>query len=135
MSWLRPWPRWEVQAASSQVRLLIPAPTRLPACPFSSTDNGGYVATPTAAPLDAAPVYIGTELPDAGFGYTPTYCSGETKQIILSVKSGHVNVSHVRDLGHGVKREKARIGVLICMIEPTRAMRTEASSADSHRTP
>lgn len=54
---------------------------------------------------------------------------GETKEIILSVKAGHTNVSHVRDLGHVVDRERAVIGVLITMQEPTGPMRREAAEA------
>ena len=60
---------------------------------------------------------------------------GKTKQIILSVKAGSTNVVHLRDL-HGVlEREKAEIGVLITMQEPTRPMRTEAASAGFYNSP
>jgi site-specific DNA-methyltransferase (adenine-specific) len=53
----------------------------------------------------------------------------KTKQIVFSVKAGHTSVPHVRDL-HGVlDREKADIGVLITMQEPTSPMRSEAASA------
>lgn len=45
---------------------------------------------------------------------------GPTKQIILSVKRGHVDVKDVRELHSVVKREKAAIGVLICVAEKTR---------------
>ena len=54
---------------------------------------------------------------------------GETKEIILSVKSGHVTALAVRDLGHVVGREGAVIGVLITMQEPTGPMKTEAAAA------
>ena len=54
---------------------------------------------------------------------------GATKQVIFSVKAGGVTVSHVRDLGHVVTREKAQIGVLISIQEPTQPMRAEAASA------
>ena len=54
---------------------------------------------------------------------------GKTKQVILSVKAGHTNVTHVRDLRGVVEREKAEIGVLITMREPTQPMRAEAASA------
>jgi len=52
-----------------------------------------------------------------------------TKQIILSVKSGHVTAAHLRDLRGVVEREKAEIGVLISMREFTALMRKEAASA------
>jgi len=61
--------------------------------------------------------------------------SGSTKQIILSVKAGHVTVAHVRDLRGVVEREKAEIGVLLCMDEPTAAMRREAASAGFYKSP
>ncbi|RLE62199.1 MAG: site-specific DNA-methyltransferase [Thermoprotei archaeon] len=52
-----------------------------------------------------------------------------TKQIIFSVKSGKVGVSHIRDLRGVVEREKAEIGVYISLNEPTKPMRKEAASA------
>jgi SAM-dependent methyltransferase len=61
--------------------------------------------------------------------------SGKTKQIIFSVKAGHVAVSHVRDLWGVIEREKAQIGVLISMEEPTQAMRTEAAKAGFYDPP
>jgi len=55
--------------------------------------------------------------------------STKMKQIILSVKAGRTGVSHLRDLRGVVDREKAAIGVLISMEDPTREMRKEAASA------
>jgi DNA modification methylase len=60
---------------------------------------------------------------------------GKTKQVILSVKAGHTNVAHVRDLRGVLDREKAEIGVLITMQEPTKPMRTEAASAGFYTSP
>jgi SAM-dependent methyltransferase len=54
--------------------------------------------------------------------------SGRTKQIILSVKSGHVSSRDVRDLRAVIDREKAEIGVLITLETPTKPMKTEAAS-------
>jgi site-specific DNA-methyltransferase (adenine-specific) len=59
----------------------------------------------------------------------------KTKQIIFSVKAGHVTVSHVRDLRGVLDREKAQIGVLITMEEPTKPMRAEAASAGFYKSP
>jgi hypothetical protein len=56
--------------------------------------------------------------------------SGETKSIILSVKAGHLAPNFVRDLRGTVDREKAAIGVLITMDEPTREMRKEAATGE-----
>jgi len=55
-----------------------------------------------------------------------------TKQVIFSVKAGHVTVSQLRDLRGVVEREHAAIGVLISMEEPTRPMRAEAADAGSY---
>jgi len=60
---------------------------------------------------------------------------GKTKQVILSVKAGHTNVVHMRDLRGVVDREKAEIGVLITMQEPTSHMRTEAAGAGFYESP
>jgi DNA modification methylase len=57
---------------------------------------------------------------------------GETKQVIFSVKAGHVTVSMLRDLRGVVDREKAAIGVLISMEDPTRPMRVEAADAGTY---
>jgi DNA modification methylase len=53
----------------------------------------------------------------------------KTRQIVLSVKAGHVTVSHVRDLRGVVDREGASIGALISFAEPTKPMEREAASA------
>ncbi len=55
--------------------------------------------------------------------------SGKTKQAILSVKGGHVNVPQVRDLIGVVERENAQMGVFITLEEPTKPMRAEAAQA------
>jgi len=51
----------------------------------------------------------------------------KTKQIIFSVKSGHVSVRDIRDLRAVVEREKAQIGVFITLEKPTKPMITEAT--------
>ena len=59
--------------------------------------------------------------------------TGETKQIVLSVKAGKLNPGFVRDLRGVVEREKAAIGVLVSMEEPTRGMRGEAAEAGVYK--
>lgn len=59
----------------------------------------------------------------------------ETKQIIFSVKAGKLHAPYVRDLRGVIEREKAAIGVLLALDEPTRAMRTEAASAGFYTSP
>jgi len=46
-----------------------------------------------------------------------------------------VNVSQVRDLRGVMEREKAEMGVLICLEEPTKPMRGEAASAGFYHSP
>lgn len=53
----------------------------------------------------------------------------KTKQVIISVKAGHTSAPHLRDLRGVLEREKAEIGLLITMQEPTSAMRSEAAGA------
>ncbi|MCD6327691.1 restriction endonuclease [bacterium] len=60
---------------------------------------------------------------------------GKTKQIIISVKSGHVSVAHIRDLRGVIEREQAAIGVLITMLPPTKPMRAEAAAAGTYLSP
>jgi len=60
---------------------------------------------------------------------------GKPKQILLSVKSGAVKVSDVRDLRGVLEREGADIGVLITLQPPTRPMTAEAASAGFYSSP
>jgi DNA modification methylase len=60
---------------------------------------------------------------------------GQTKQIIFQVKSGHTGVAQVRDLRGVIEREKAAIGVLIAMEEPSQPMRAEAADAGFYHSP
>src|ERR1041385_7650057 len=61
--------------------------------------------------------------------------NGRSKQIILSVKSGHVSVRDVRDLRGVIDREKAELGVLITLEDSTKPMLTEAASASFYKSP
>ncbi len=60
---------------------------------------------------------------------------GKTRQIIFSVKAGHVNVSHIRDLRGVLDREKADMGVLISLEDATGPMRKEAASTGFYASP
>ena len=51
---------------------------------------------------------------------------GEFETVILSVKAGGIHRNHVHELRGVVEREKAAIGVLISMEEPTGPMKEEA---------
>jgi DNA modification methylase len=59
----------------------------------------------------------------------------KTKQIIFSVKAGHVQSAYVRDLRGVIDREDAQIGVLICMEAPTKPMLKEAAEAGFYKPP
>ena len=59
----------------------------------------------------------------------------KTKQLISSVKSGHLKPEYVRDLRGVIEREKAQIGVLLTLQDPTPAMRREAASAGFYHSP
>ena len=55
--------------------------------------------------------------------------SGQSKQILFSVKAGGVQVAQIRDLRGTLEREKAEIGVFLCFEPPTRPMLREAAEA------
>jgi len=55
--------------------------------------------------------------------------SGKPKQVMIQVKSGHVNSAIIRDLRGVVERENAAIGVLITLDPPSSEMVKEAVSA------
>ncbi len=55
--------------------------------------------------------------------------SSQAKQVIVQVKSGYVVVSHVRDLKGVIEREKATLGALITLREPTKPTLKEAAAA------
>lgn len=55
--------------------------------------------------------------------------TGKLKQIIFSVKSGHLKNEYIRELPHVVDREKSQMGVLITLENPTSQMKAEAASA------
>jgi DNA modification methylase len=57
------------------------------------------------------------------------------RDIVISVKSGAVNVADVRDLCHVVKREKAIMGVLITLRPATKPMRAEAANEGLYQSP
>jgi site-specific DNA-methyltransferase (adenine-specific) len=54
--------------------------------------------------------------------------SGKAKTVIVQVKSGGVHASYVQALRGAVEREKAPIGILITLEEPTKPMLQEAAA-------
>lgn len=61
--------------------------------------------------------------------------ANKTKQIILQVKGGHTSSAHIRDLRGVIDREKADIGVLITLQEPSKEMLKEAAGAGFYLSP
>ncbi|MBA7491477.1 hypothetical protein ES702_02023 [subsurface metagenome] len=59
----------------------------------------------------------------------------ETKEVIIQVKSGHVNVGQIVNLKGVIEREKAQIGVFITLEEPTKPMKVEAVSSGYYKSP
>jgi site-specific DNA-methyltransferase (adenine-specific) len=58
-----------------------------------------------------------------------------TEKAIVSVKGGdNIGVTMVRDLGHVIDREKAKVGVFITLTEPTKPMAIEAVKAGYYET-
>lgn len=58
-----------------------------------------------------------------------------TRQIVISVKAGHLVPNYLRDLRGVIDREEAQIGVLLSFEEPTSGMRNEAASAGFYESP
>jgi site-specific DNA-methyltransferase (adenine-specific) len=59
--------------------------------------------------------------------------SGQSKQIVFSVKAGNVTVNQVRDLAGVLGREKAEMGVFLTFDEPTKPMVKEAAEAGLYK--
>lgn len=59
----------------------------------------------------------------------------EHKQVLFSVKSGHVGVNMIRDFCHVVDREEAAMGIFITLEEPTKPMIKEAKNMGNYINP
>jgi DNA modification methylase len=82
--------------------------------------------------IDAKPVGgVQKKGADSGIDGKITFTDehGKLEQVLVSVKSGHVNVSQIRDLKGTIEREKAAVGIFVTLEEPTRPMREEAATA------
>ena len=60
--------------------------------------------------------------------------TGKPKKVIVQVKSGKVSSATIRDLRGVIEREKAAIGVLITLEEPSHPMITEAAATGFYST-
>lgn len=70
---------------------------------------------------------------DKGIDGRLFFFDGQERQIILSVKAGHVTVNQVRDLRGVLDREQATMGVFLCFESPTKPMLAEAASAGMYQ--
>jgi len=61
--------------------------------------------------------------------------TGKAKQIVLSVKAGHLQPAYVRELRGVMEREGAEMAALLTLHEPTAAMRSEAAAAGRYTSP
>jgi site-specific DNA-methyltransferase (adenine-specific) len=61
--------------------------------------------------------------------------AGEVKEVLISVKGGHVMVNQVRDLRGMIERDKAAMGAFLCIERPTKPMLTEAAEAGFYISP
>jgi site-specific DNA-methyltransferase (adenine-specific) len=59
----------------------------------------------------------------------------KVKKAIIQVKAGNVTVSQIRDLIGVVQREKAEMGVFLCLESATKPMQTEADSQGFYHSP
>lgn len=59
--------------------------------------------------------------------------SGDVEEAVVSVKGGHVNASHIRDLRGTMERRGDPIGIFLTLEEPTQPMKDEAVDAGSVR--
>ncbi len=86
--------------------------------------------------VDAQPVGgVQKKGADRGIDGRITFTNEDKKleSVLVSVKSGHVNSSMVRDLKGTLDREKAAMGIFVTLEEPTREMRLEATTAGIYR--
>jgi site-specific DNA-methyltransferase (adenine-specific) len=61
--------------------------------------------------------------------------SGPSRQIVFSVKAGHLVPAYVRELDTVRRQQEADIGVLISFQQPTSGMRSEAAGLDFYESP
>jgi site-specific DNA-methyltransferase (adenine-specific) len=60
---------------------------------------------------------------------------GHVEKIVVQVKSGHVNVNHIRELRDTINRQKAAMGIFLTLEEPTSEMIKEVKATDPYKSP
>lgn len=61
--------------------------------------------------------------------------SQNAREMLISVKSGHVDVTMIRDLRGAMEREHAEFGIFITLAPPTKPMLREAAEAGVYKSP
>lgn len=107
---------------------------------FAQSDDGRYQFQWWALNLIDARPLGGTEKKgaDRGIDGRITFTiggKGEMGQALVSVKSGHVGSSMIRDLKGTIEREKAEIGLFVTLEEASREMELEATTAGFYTSP
>lgn len=60
---------------------------------------------------------------------------GHAEKIVVQVKSGHVGVTHIRELRDVLSRQKAAIGLFITLEQPTSEMVRETKATEPYVSP
>jgi site-specific DNA-methyltransferase (adenine-specific) len=87
--------------------------------------------------IEAVPFKGGRKGADGGVdGYIYFKPDGKTSEkAVVSVKGGrNVGVGMVRDLIATIERERAKVGIILTLAEPTREMKKEAATAGLYKT-
>ena len=81
--------------------------------------------------IDAQPVGDKKKGMDRGIDGIIPFLEGRTnrRRVMVSVKGGSTNSSHIRDLKGVLEREKEPMGVLVTLRRPSREMKLEAVAA------
>lgn len=81
--------------------------------------------------VDAQPSGQRKKGADSGIDGKVTFSDvgGVVREVLVEVKSGHVDVSQVRSLKGAMEREGAPLGLFLTLEEPTEPMRVEATTA------
>lgn len=84
--------------------------------------------------VDAQPVGQQKKGADSGIDGRVTFtdAGNQVRSVLVSVKSGGVNVAQIRDLIGTMKREDAPLGLFVTLDEPSKPMKVEAAGAGTY---
>lgn len=111
---------------------VIGVPTDVASAEALALENRNQFEWWAVSLVDARPAQDRRKGADGGIdGYINFFddASGKARRLIIQVKSGNISVRDVRDLKGAMEREKAPIGALITLREPTKPMLQEALAA------